>query len=535
MRSPIRAVLPLFTIVVLCAGCGGSHSEIDVSLVNPDSVLNARPATLKETGKPVTGVLVQKTPEGKLLAQVSYKDGFPNGEWHEWYPNGQMEIEKTVRFESTGPGSGRLVAVGSSKQWCDNGTLARESFREDDGVTGKEQTWTCTGQPLTLQVLPFGESKRWNEVQGSDKTVLTQEGTTAEGGGWAGAMKTYYLNGQPQELQNWKNGALEGDYTRWTQSGDIQEQGRYEAGQKVGTWTLVTQYGNKVLTEYDATKFMDPNYAAPFLAAIGSQPGRAEWPLADRPIDADKTHYYIDQKLVDISKPINLSPARQGQPFMSNAWTYAYIEASPRALSLLEELGADPKAEDSGGHTRLHYCLYSLGSAKVCSVPELQRLLALGLDPNHPSASGDTPLHEVIKPHPYSGSIVRDDTLLAVAIALMDGGADPDVINGQGKSPLMMATLARKFPIAMEMLKRSDQPMQKDANGLNLIHLVFFNELARNFQLGLNDQIKQFVELAVQKGVNPNEPIEGMGTLKQISEQAGAIDLARYLAGFEHA
>ena len=115
--------------------------------------------------------------------------------------------------------------------------------------------------------------------------------------------------------------------------------------------------------------------------------------------------------------------------------------------------------------------------------------------------------------------------------ALMDGGASPDVLNGQGKSPLMLATLARKFPIAMEMLSRSKDPTLKDKNGLNLIQLAFFNESARNFQLGLNDQIQQFIEAAMAKGVDPNEPIEGMGTLKQISEQAGAIDLARYLSG----
>ena len=128
-------------------------------------------------------------------------------------------------------------------------------------------------------------------------------------------------------------------------------------------------------------------------------------------------------------------------------------------------------------------------------------------------------------------SISKSLAKKAVAIALMDGGASPDVLNGQGKSPLMLATLARKFPIAMEMLSRSKDPTLKDKNGLNLIQLAFFNESARNFQLGLNDQIQQFIEAAMAKGVDPNEPIEGMGTLKQISEQAGAIDLARYLSG----
>ncbi|MGE0624132.1 MAG: hypothetical protein AB7I04_05265 [Pseudomonadales bacterium] len=527
MRYLVSAILAHFLLFL--TGCGASSTEIDAALISPGEVLDARPATVRETGEPVTGVVVKKTPDGQLMEQITYRDGFPNGEWREWYPNGQLRTEKTVRFEARGPRSGGLSSS-VSRQWCENGTLQRDFLRNDDG-SGYEKTWTCAGQPTASLVYPFGEHKRWTEIAGSDTTVLTFEGTTAEGGGYVGAKKTYHLNGQLGQLENWKDGALDGEYASYYDDGSVQEQGTYRAGQKIGTWVAVSQYGNRVLTEYDATKFADPNYAQPFMAAIGSQPARPQWPLADRPIDADKARYYIDEKLIDITRPINLTQQNQGQPFMSTRWTYPYVEASPRALALLEELGADPKAEDSGGHTRLHYCLYSLGSAKLCSVPEIQRLLGLGLDPNHRNSQGDTPLHEVIKPHPYSGSVVTDETLKAVAITLLDGGADPDVLNGQGKSPLMLATLARKFPIALEMLSRSKSPTLKDRNGLNLIQLAFFNESGRNFQLGLNDQIRAFIEAAMAKGIDPNEPIEGMGTLKQISEQAGAIDLARYLAG----
>jgi hypothetical protein len=472
--------------------------------------------------------VVRVTPEGALLEEFEYSEGFPNGKRREWYENGQLKSDRTVRFEQRSPTSGGLTTVGSSKLWCENGTLQSDSFRAEDGVTGKNEVWNCAGQPIAVATLPFGEARRWTELVGQDETVLTEEGTTAEGGGWVGAHKTYHLSGRPRELENWQDGALHGPYTRWTEGGEVEEEGSYAAGQKIGTWVLVGR-GTTTVTEYDASKFMDPKYAAPFMVAIGLQP-RPQWPLGDRRVDADKARYYVSEGLVDVTKPINLTPQSPGRPFLTSYWTYPYVEASPRALELLVELGADPKAADSGGHTRLHYCMYSMGSDTLCSVAETQRLIALGLSPNSANSQGDTPLHEVIKPHPYSGGIVSDEKLLQVSNTLLAGGGDPDLLNRAGKSPLMLAVLARKFAIATEMLERSQAPDQVDPRGLNLIHLTFFVELTNSFQLGLSDPVRGFVELAVSKGVDANQPIGDMGTLKDVAEQSGAIDLAQYLA-----
>ncbi|MEZ5558192.1 MAG: hypothetical protein R3E86_06545 [Pseudomonadales bacterium] len=483
---------------------------------------------MREDGKPINGALVRRTADGALLERDEYENGFPNGLQQEWYENGQLKSERTLRYEDTGPGSGHLVNVGTSRQWCENGTLQIQYAREADGITGTNEAWNCAGHPVAFQKLPFGESRRWHEFDGTDETVLAEEGVTAKGGGWIGLHKTYHPNGKPAVHENWQDGALDGEYTRWTPEGTVEEQGGYSKGQKIGTWVLFAR-GTRTVTEYDASKFVDPAYAAPFMAAIGLQPGRPEWPLTNNHIDPDKARYYVSEHLIDITKPINLEPQQPGRPFSTSRWTYPYVEASTLATALLEELGADPKAADSTGHTRLHYCLYSLGSDARCSTAEVQRLLGLGLGVNDATAQGNTPLHEVLRPHPYSGGIVSDDKLLAVADILLDAGGDPDMLDGQGKSPLMLAVLTRKFPIAMDMLAKSRNPTQTDSHGLNLVHLAFFVEPSNQFQLGLTDPVRAFVDEAVKRGVDVNQPIGSMGTLKQVALQSGAVELAQYL------
>jgi hypothetical protein len=91
--------------------------------------------------------------------------------------------------------------------------------------------------------------------------------------------------------------------------------------------------------------------------------------------------------------------------------------------------------------------------------------------------------------------------------------------------------LSRQFPLATEMLNRSQKPTLTGPRGLNLIDLAFFVELGNQFQLGLTDEVRAFVELAARKGVDPAAKVGDMGTLREIAEQSGAIDLARFLAG----
>ena len=435
---------------LLLAGCGGG--EIEFSRINEAGILNNRPATFRDGGGPVSGTVVEKTADGTIRRRSEYRDGFPSGRIEEWHPNGQKKSERIVAYVARGPQDGGLRTAGPSRMWCESGQLQSESHAGPDGTpTGVSRTFTCLGEPLSEQTMPFGPLKRWTEVPGNPKTVLAEEGTTREGGGWEGVHKQFFPNGKTKLEERWQAGVLDGPYRTWNEDGTPLESGTYRTGTKVGTW-MVNQGGREAVTEYDASLFIDDRYVQAFMAAAGIyiSTGTA---LNNARADEEQVRYFIDQKLVDVGKRLNLAPVQPGRPFSTTRWTYPAVLAATPLLPLLAEHGADLKAADSEGRTRLFYCIYSLGADRFCNGAEAKRLIALGISPNHTDAWGHTVLHEVVKTHVYIGGIVNNEKRLEVGTILMEAGADPDVANREGTTPLMLAVSARRFPLATEMLK----------------------------------------------------------------------------------
>ncbi|MEQ8486626.1 MAG: hypothetical protein RIB46_19865 [Pseudomonadales bacterium] len=532
--SPFPAAwrrLALVALALLAVGCGGG-ADIDVTEINAGSVLDNRPAALREGGEPVTGTVVEKTAEGLVVKRTEFVDGFPTGLIEEWYPSGQKKTERVLRYVARGPRDGGLSPAGPSRSWCENGTLQAESDADEQGnPRGVYRTFTCAGAPLTEQTMPFGPMRRWAEVQGESTTVLIEEGTTREGGGWDGVHKQFHANGNPKLEERWVDGALDGPYQTWHDDGAPLESGTYRAGSKAGRW-VVNQRSREVHTEYDPEVFSDPRYTQAFMTAAGIyiSTGTA---LNNARSNEDQVRYFIDEGLVDVAKPLNLLQVREGQPFSTTRWTYPYILASTSLLPLLVEHGADPKSADSEGRTRLFYCIYSLGADRFCNGAEARRLIELGVPVNHQDASGNTVLHEVVKTHVYIGGIVTNEKRLEVGRILMGAGADPDIANREATTPLMLAVNARQFPLAVEMLDRSKAPAALDANGMNLIHLAFYLPASRQVRFDLSPEVQDFVSRAAAKGVDARAPLGESGTLKDIAEQVGAIEVARYLAALQ--
>jgi hypothetical protein len=292
---------------------------------------------------------------------------------------------------------------------------------------------------------------------------------------------------------------------------------------------VVNQGVREMVTEHDPSLFVDPRYAEAFMTAAGIyiSTGTA---LNNARADEQKVRYFIDQDLVDVKKRINLAPVPPGRLFSTTRWTYPVVLAASPLLPLLVEQGADLKAADSEGRTRLFYCIYSLGADRFCNGAEAKRLVELGIPPNHRDASGNTALHEVVKTHVYIGGIVSNHKRLEVGKILMASGADPDIANRAGTTPLMLAVSARQFALATEMLTRSKAPVAVDESGMNLVHLVFYVALTRQVSFNLTPESRAFITLAVGKGIDPLAPIGTSGTLKDMAEQVGAIDVARFLA-----
>ncbi len=112
--------------------------------------------------------------------------------------------------------------------------------------------------------------------------------------------------------------------------------------------------------------------------------------------------------------------------------------AAPAIVGALTEAGADVNARDAYGLTPLHIALAAPRSRRDTwegrgPVAVLEALLAAGADVNAPGLDGTTPLHEA--------ALWDDMELVGV---LLRGGADPNVVDDAGRSPLL--ALLRRTP-----------------------------------------------------------------------------------------
>lgn len=525
-------------IVAACAlaGCGGG--SYDVSEVVKGRDWQGEATTVKDGGKPVTGKVVTKNAKGDVVEETQYKDGFPTGTTRQWYDNGQLKYEAEVVYD---PQFKRTKQIGTTHWWCENGTMKSESVADNDGnAVGKQQTWTCSGKLLTVNTQPEGEYMVAQELENGDVVVTEQGNRLAPPEGkngmfWVGEHKQFNNQGKPLLVETWANGQLDGPYEKWDYNGNPEEKGTYKAGKKVGTWT---RYLSGFATEYDydADNYMNPQYAGVFMQAAGIQANAGtNTPLQDYKVDVEKIRYYVSEGLVDLKKRINLGgQSAQGQEFVTANWTSPYVRASRDALDLLVELGADPKAVDSYGRSRLHYCVISLMDNAPCSPEEMQRLLGLGIAADQADHLGATPLNDLINNsmNYYLGG-TSPARLMAAAKILVDAGANPDTMSMMGMSALQTATLYKKFDIATLLLERSKNPTGTTKDGFNLVQLSFMSPDKSQFYFKLDEPAQAFIKLAVSKGVDPNQKAGDMGSMKEIALQAGAVDVAKFLTSLQ--
>ncbi|MFE9629289.1 toxin-antitoxin system YwqK family antitoxin [Streptomyces sp. NPDC006527] len=92
-------------------------------------------------GEPFTGEVEEYLGDARVSLET-YADGLPDGPSWEWYKDGTLRAEVTVR-------KGR--AVGIARRWHQNGVLASErSFSEDNGTFLASREWDEQGQPTEV-------------------------------------------------------------------------------------------------------------------------------------------------------------------------------------------------------------------------------------------------------------------------------------------------------------------------------------------------------------------------------------------------
>ncbi|MEU6915635.1 toxin-antitoxin system YwqK family antitoxin [Streptomyces olindensis] len=93
---------------------------------------------LYHRGGPFTGEVTEHLGE-RLVSLDGYVDGYKNGPSREWYQDGTLRSEGTLR---------EGMPVGEFREWHPNGALAARQVFADNGMTLlEEHTWDEQGRP----------------------------------------------------------------------------------------------------------------------------------------------------------------------------------------------------------------------------------------------------------------------------------------------------------------------------------------------------------------------------------------------------
>ena len=134
-------------------------------------------------------------------------------------------------------------------------------------------------------------------------------------------------------------------------------------------------------------------------------------------------HVDVARTLIEAGADVNAQDDIQ-----DSAYLYAGARGHDEILRLTLEHGADLSSTNRFGGTAL------IPASERGLLSTVQILLDAGVDPNHVNNLGWTALHEAIVLGDGSHAYVR------VIEALLEGGADPTIADGEGASPRELAT-----------------------------------------------------------------------------------------------
>lgn len=107
--------------------------------VNFDDVDSTDSLEYMVDGVLFTGEVVEFAPSGELVELVTVVNGLPHGPSLSWYRNGQLRLEQSVV---------RSRAVGRSRRWYPDGTLADELMFDDYGALTSKTVWNERGEEI---------------------------------------------------------------------------------------------------------------------------------------------------------------------------------------------------------------------------------------------------------------------------------------------------------------------------------------------------------------------------------------------------
>lgn len=107
--------------------------------VEYDDVVTEDDLRVTYRGELLTGEVVERSPQGQVVAVTTYFGGVEDGPSTEWYPTGERRAAGTARY-------GLPVSV--HEEWYRNGSLAVRCEFDDHGRLLSRHRWALDGTPI---------------------------------------------------------------------------------------------------------------------------------------------------------------------------------------------------------------------------------------------------------------------------------------------------------------------------------------------------------------------------------------------------
>ena len=122
---------------------------------------------------------------------------------------------------------------------------------------------------------------------------------------------------------------------------------------------------------------------------------------------------------------------------------YAVVDKSLPEMHRLLDAGLDPSAADKAGWTPLHF------AAQACFAEAASLLIERGAVVDAQDAHGNTPLSRAVFSSMGHGEVIR---------ILRDSGADPNLKNHSGISPLALARTIANYDVRQFFSDLPEEP-----------------------------------------------------------------------------